>query len=245
VIRTAFALCLALAVVCAAAAGWEVRGREVLGRIPIPARSEHVLGALALALAFTALAASVALIDAKVGDPDGTETAAVEVAAAADAGKPTPGPILDYELDSSDLGNFSGKVRVEDGQVDKRLCLVTYFDKARQLGRGRSYKWWTPCKQRKPLKTLDAVHDSLALPEDWGPRTTRAVACVPPDSLMPHVRGKTSPKLSDDTGDELSGGATQLRVIRFDTRWIMRYDRINPDRGRLPPLGDPCSKEGG
>jgi hypothetical protein len=226
---------------------WRARPRpDEEGRVsPMAARNAARASLpLAFGVAFAALAGALALIDEKVSDGGDAFAPAAAGAAAqrtpAVGGSEIPGRVLEYPLETGDLANFAGSVRVGPERTPRALCLVAYFDKSRRLGAGRSYRWWTSCDEDATFDTLGEVHDRLALPAEWGPRTTRAVACVPKGRRMPHVRGETGPKLSHDSGEQHPGGAEQYRVIRFDTRWIVRYDRIDPDARRLPRVGDPC-----
>lgn len=214
-------------------------GLAILNRRRRAAPPEPSSGPLAFALAFTVLAATVAIVEERTEDPDDGDPSVTESAAAGGAPK-TSGPVLEYEFDPADLGGFVGRAQVVDGRTSDPLCLVAYFDRQSRLGVSRSYKWWTTCADDARSRTLDDVHQRLALPPDWGTRTTRAVACVPAGEPLPHVRGRVAPKLSDDSGRIYRGGAVQYRVTRFDTRWIVRYDRVRPAPARLPRAGDPC-----
>jgi hypothetical protein len=141
----------------------------------------------------------------------------------------------------SDLAGFTGNATTSHRRLRRTLCLVQYFDEAKELGE-RSYKWWTSCSANDRFKTVADVHEKLALPPDWGPRNTRAVACVPVGAAMPYMRGLTAPKRSGSTRKRYAGGAIQYRVLRFETDWIHELEPVRPAPAPLPPVDAPCEE---
>jgi hypothetical protein len=186
-------------------------------------------GGIVAVVLLLVLAAATAVVDEKVGSgtahDDGESS----------NGAQTKGEeVIKYPFEPSELTNFAGRVAFRGRPEAKTLCLVTYYNHAAELGKGRNYKWWTSCEEAGELETISEVRDQLALLPAWGPRDAEAVACVPSGANVAFLQGTVGPQTSD--GHTYQGGAIQYRVLRFDTDWINQQRRLPEPPARLPAL---------
>jgi len=126
---------------------------------------------------------------------------------------------IDYSANfEGDLDNFLPGYRLVDGVLDEDLVLVQFHSNT-ALGDQRSAKWWTTTAQANQFATLDDVHQSLALPPEWGDRTTVSVARIPKGTHVTFYVGQAI-KQVDKLGNEFGGGGVQFRFKDFDPSWI-------------------------
>src|SRR5205823_2432072 len=105
----------------------------------------------------------------------------------------------------ADLPSFTGQNSFHSGPIDRNLCLVQYFEGAKQVGRRRSHNWWTSCQQAQHLSTIDAVRMHLALLPDWGDRDRRQFAFLPRGTRVTYIVGRAAPQLSKLTHRQYEG----------------------------------------
>jgi hypothetical protein len=223
-------VCLVAALACVAYAGF-----AALRTIRPDRRAAVWL--LGYAATLILIAGAVAVVHEKVSpaEPD-----LVASAAAASSSSAAPAPAateeardqteLAYPLDVAAVEDFEAGETLASGATAEPMCLANFHARAVALGAGRSYAWWTRCDSATDLKTVANVRKALALPPAWGARDEVAVACVPAGVALTYVRGQAATQ-----GKAYPGGGLQLRVLNFDTDWIVAQQAIPPD-GVLPVL---------
>src|SRR4051812_44736954 len=218
---------LAVSITClvAMAACLGIAARGLVKPRPDGVRASYA--ALALALAFALLAAAVAAVDEKVAPAGASTGTTATTPAAGPATNPPPGgTVQSYPMSAEDLRSFSGFVSVQDRPTGQPLCLVNYFNGAKELGQGRSYKFWAGCGASDGLSTVADVQEGLALPSAWDERNARVIACVPRGATMPYQSGPAAAQWSEKDRHRYRGGTVQYRVLSFDTNWIVKRQTV-------------------
>lgn len=131
---------------------------------------------------------------------------------------------IDLSSDFEDhLKNFDPKseITVHSGPLDRDIELVQYFDPDRP----GSPKWWTSTDEANELRTIDEVHERLALDPAWGERTGVRVIKIPKGTDVTFIHGKAK-EITTNTGDLLKGGGEQFRFLDFEEDWIVSTRRI-------------------
>src|SRR4051794_9243444 len=179
---------LAVSITCLAAmaACLVIAARGLLTSRPSAVRLSYA--ALAAALAFAVLAAAIAAVDEKVASP-------ASASAGGTATAPAPsGTVQSYPVSAEDIRSFRDVPSVQFQPTGRRLCLVNYFNGAKELGKNRSYKFWAGCGASDRWRTVADVQEGLALPSAWDPRNARVIACVPRGATMPYLSGPAAPQ---------------------------------------------------
>jgi hypothetical protein len=196
--------------------------------------------AFALALAFALLAAAAAAVHEKVASPASASTGGTAPPGGTAAAPAPGGTVQSYPVSADDLRSFRGLVGVQYQPTGRRLCLVNYFNGAKELGKGRSYKFWAGCGASDRWRTVADVQEGLALPSAWDPRNARVIACVPRGATMPYLSGPAAAQWSEKDRHLYRGGAVQYRVLSFDTNWIVKRQAVPAAPQPLSKVGNPC-----
>ncbi len=129
-----------------------------------------------------------------------------------------------------ELENFApGTASYHTGPLDEDLWMVQFSDSAG----GGSLSWWTTVDQAGAFRSVDDVHEALALLPEWGHRDAFAVARVPEGTDIGFLEGDAAPQLQPSTGRVFEGGGQQLLLERFDTDWVV--DLPVAERGSVAP----------
>lgn len=156
---------------------------------------------------------------------------AKRAAASPDQQLPVPTPPRPARIDYSrgfedDLINFKPGYQLMSGPLKEDLTLVSYHSNV-PLGQGRTAKWWTTPQQGNAMGTVEQVHQSLALPPEWGAREAVTVIRIPKGTDITAYVGEAAPQIGS-AGDLFAGGGRQFRFKDFDTAWIVSRPRVIP-----------------
>lgn len=123
----------------------------------------------------------------------------------------------------SDLARFNAdSITIHSGPLDDDITLVQYFDADRTDG---TAKWWTTAEEASNLRTIDEVHQRLALDPDWGARTGVRVVKIPKGTDVTFLHG-TARDVTSDLGVLYEGGGEQFRFLDFDESWVVSSRRL-------------------
>lgn len=130
-----------------------------------------------------------------------------------------------------ELENFvPGTASYHTGPLDEDLWIVQFSDSAG----GGSLSWWTSVDQAEAFRSVDDVHEALALLPEWGRRDAYAVARVPEGADLGFLEGRAAPQMQPGTGRVFDGQGQQLLLEHFDTDWVVEMPVDG--RGSVAPL---------
>lgn len=150
--------------------------------------------------------------------------------------KEIPKGRIDYRKDFlEDLDTFEpGTSKLHHGTLKKDLYIVNYHDGNKILGDGRSISWWTHVEVGSNIRTLEDLHQHLALVKpDWGVRGSVSVAKIPRGTQSTFISGKAATQFSKPPlKEKFEGGGFQMRFRDFDEKWIVETRDLPKNGGK-------------
>jgi len=142
------------------------------------------------------------------------------------------GSYLDYSQNfDADLKNFNPGAKTIKTQLESDLVLKS-FHSDKPLGDGRSAMWWTNKEHALSFESEEQLRQSLALPDDWGPRDYISTAVIPKNTEVEFHVGIAAPQITSDGSGFYMGGGIQYRFKSFNLNWIKKTQKLDFEQGK-------------
>ena len=110
---------------------------------------------------------------------------------------------------------------VQDGPIDDDLYMVQIHASDKQLGNGRSARFWVSLEDAMSTKSEEEYRDAVALLQCWGPRDEVTVARIPRGEYVTYLEGLAEEQYDATSNEVRKGNGHQYQFRDFDPKWII------------------------